>query len=158
MNLLQRILLAFGIIVVIGGAIKLLGLNDLDACDDSDLIQNLSECPWKLEGGRQIIQFNENGTFTLSRPFNNDGVSSYQGTFRLLDDCKLLFPNAKSGSEYDGVEVRHVELTFLTNGELSSSTGETVDIDFITTRYNTFMLSGVAYYKEWDFPELTKGN
>ena len=157
MNLIQRLLLALVIIVVIGGAIKLFGLNELDVCDDSDLIENMTESPWKLEGGRQTIEFTESGTFTLSRPFNNDGVSSYQGTYRLLDDCHLLFPNAESSSEYSGVEIRHVELTFLTKGELSSSTGKTVEIDFTTTRYNTLMLSGVTYYKEWDFPHLTSG-
>lgn len=158
MNLLQRILIGFGIIIAISGAIKLFGLNDLDVCDNDDLTENITESPWTLEGGKQSIRFTESGTFNLTRPFNNDGVDSYHGTFRLLDDCHLLFPNAKSGSEYDGVEVRHVELTFLTNGELSSSTGKMVEIDFTTNRNNTFMLSGVTYYKEWDFPQLTKSN
>lgn len=158
MSILNRILLALGIIIVVGGTIQLFGLNNLDVCDNSDLIENLTESSWRLEGGRQMIEFTENGTFTLSRPYNNDGVSSYQGTYRLLDDCQLLFPNAKSSSEYSGVEMRHVELTFLTDGELSRSTGKNVEIDFTTTRYNSFMLSGVTYLKKSDFPELTKPN
>lgn len=158
MNSLQRILLILGIIVIIGGAVKLFGLNELDVCDDSDLIQNLTESPWKLEEGRQMIQFDKNGAFTLSRPYNNDGVNSYQGTYRLVDDCHLLFPNAERSSEYRGVKTRHVELSFLTDGELSRSSGKVVEIDFTTRRYNTILLSGVTYYKEWDFPQLTKSN
>lgn len=154
-NLFQRILMAIALIIVVGGAIKLFGLNELDVCDDSDLIESLTQCPWKLEGGRQEIQFTESGQFTLSRPFNNDGVNLYRGTYKLLDDCHLLFPNAKWGSEYSGVEIRHVELIFLTDGELSQSTGKRVEIDFTSTRHNTFSLSGVTYLKEWDFPALT---
>lgn len=158
MNVIQRILLILGIIIIVGGAIKLFGFDKLDVCDDSDLIQNMTESSWKLKGGQQMIEFNENGTFTLNRPFNNDGVSLYQGTYRLLNDCHLLFPNAEIGSEYRGVEIRHVELNFLTDGELNRLIGKTIEIDFTSSRYNTLNLHGTTYYKEWDFSELTKSN
>ncbi len=153
-----RILLIVIIIVLIGGAIKLFGLNELDVCDDSDIIENLTESTWKLEGGRQAIFFNEDGTFNLTRPFNNDGVNNYSGTYSLVNDCHVLFPNAKSGSEFDGVEIRHIKLNFNTNGELSQSMGMSLEIDFASNRYTTFTLSGTTYFKEWNFPELTKSN
>lgn len=156
MNLITRLLVAIGIIALIGGAIMLLGLNNLNVCDDADLTQNLIESPWTLEGGRQTIQFNEDGTFKLNRTFSNDGVTQYKGTYRLLDDCHFSSPQAHRSSTLHDVRVRNIEVTFLTDGELSRSTGKSLTIEFTSIRHNTLNLHGTTYYKEWDFPQLTK--
>ena len=106
MNLIPRLLVAIGIIALIGGAIMILGLNNLDVCDDADLTQNLIESPWKLEGGRQMIQFSEDGSFILSRTFSNDGIIHYRGNYRILNDCYFAFPKH--------IEVQHfVALVFV---------------------------------------------
>lgn len=151
-----RTLIGFVIIIIIlGGTIKLFRLNEIDVCDNDDLIQNITESGWSVEGGRQGIQFNEDNTFVIRRPFNNDGIKEYHGKFTLIDDCKVIFPNAKWLSEFDGVMSRHIELEIITNGELSRKIGSTLKIDFADNRYTSFSLNGTTYLKTSKFEHLT---
>ena len=148
MNLIKRLLLAFGIIVVIGGGIQLFGLNELDICDNDDLIENLCESNWKTEGGRNLLVFNENGTFSLN---TNNGANNVDGTYQLSNDCNLIFPNAKSGSDFDGVLGRKVVLKIQDVGGTEISLSSTV--------YNSFILKDLGtMLKESDFKHLTKRN
>ena len=143
---MNRILLIIGIIVVVGGAIKLFGLNKLDVCDNDDLIENLCESNWKTEGGLNLLKFHENGNFSLT---TNNGANNVEGTYQLLNDCQLIFPNAKSGSEFDGIMGRHVVL--------SVSRGGTTKIQLSSDVYTSFILKDVGtMLKESKFKHLTK--
>jgi hypothetical protein len=148
MNLIQRLLFALFIIFLIGGVVKILGINKLDVCDNEDLINNMTESKWTIEGGAQSITFLENGRFVLFRGYTNDGVRKYNGNYRLLE-CKESSKVADS---------RDVELIFLTDGELIDEIGNSIKIYFTSENYDIIHLGNVSYYKVSKYENLTKGD
>ncbi|KJS05476.1 MAG: hypothetical protein VR77_08510 [Flavobacteriales bacterium BRH_c54] len=143
---MNRIFIIIVIIIIVGGGIQLFGLDKLDVCDNDDLIENLCESNWKTKGGLNLLEFNENGTFSLT---TNGGENHVEGTYHLTNDCNLIFPNAKGGSEFYGVKNRHIVLTV----ENAGST----EISLSSTQYNTFILKDIGtMLKESDFAHLTQ--